>query len=128
MNQTINRFKKEKLITNKNAGGLNTSDPRTQRFYITPKIHKPGNPGRAVISLVNCYTINISKNIDYHLKPVLNQIPCYVRNANDFINKMDDIGNISPNSFSVTMDVKPVYTNALNSEGISAVKHAYVNY
>ena len=40
--QTIDRFKKEKLITDKTVDGLKTSDSRTPRFYITPKIHKPG--------------------------------------------------------------------------------------
>ena len=40
--QTIDRFKKEKLITDKTVDGLKTSASRTPRFYITPKIHKPG--------------------------------------------------------------------------------------
>ena len=64
VNQAIDRFKKEKLITDKTADGLKTSDPRTSRFYITPKIHKPGNPGCPVVGSVNCHTTNIFKYTD----------------------------------------------------------------
>ena len=36
VNQVIDRFEKEKLITDKIAHGLKTSGPRTPRFYISP--------------------------------------------------------------------------------------------
>ena len=41
---------------------------------------------------------------------------------------MNDIGNIPPKSYLVTMNVKSLYTNIPNSEGIAAVKNAYENY
>ena len=97
--QAIDGFKKENLITEKIPDRLKTSDPRTPRFYITPKIHKPGNPGRSVVSSVNCHTANISNYIDYHLQPVVRQIPSYIKDTNDFINKISDIENIPPNSY-----------------------------
>ena len=61
VNQAIDRCKKEKLITHKIADRLKTSDPRTLRFHITPKIHRPVNPSRPVVNLVNCHSTNISK-------------------------------------------------------------------
>ena len=61
VNQAIDRCKKEKLITHKIADRLKTSDPRTLRFHITPKIHRPENPSRPVVNLVNCHSTNISK-------------------------------------------------------------------
>ena len=74
MNQAIDCFKKEKLIiTDKIPDRLKTSDPRKLRFYITPKIHKPGNPSHADVSSVNCHTINISEFIGYHLQPLYNK-------------------------------------------------------
>ena len=99
VNQAIERFKKEKLITEQIADGLKTLDPRTPRFYITPKIHKLGNPGRPVVSSVNCHTANISKYTDYHLQPVVKQIPSYIKDINDFINEINDIGNTPQNSY-----------------------------
>ena len=42
---------------------------------VLSQIHKQGNPGRPVISSVNCHTSNISKYVDYHLQPIVQQIP-----------------------------------------------------
>ena len=68
-NETVNsvrgRFQKENLITKSVAEELKTTSLRIPRFYIQPKIHKPSNPGRPVISSVNCHT---SKYVDYHLQ------------------------------------------------------------
>ena len=61
VNQAIDRCKKEKLITHKIVDRLKTSDPRTLRFHITPKIHRPENPSRPIVNLVNCHSTNISK-------------------------------------------------------------------
>ena len=112
----------------KNANRLKTSDPRSIRSYITPKIHKPGNPVWPVASSVNCHAGNISKHIDYHLQPIVKQIPSCIKDRNDFINKINDIENIPTNSFLVTMDVKLLYTKISNSEGIATAKNAYGNF
>ena len=48
VNQTIYRFTKEQLINENIANGLKNPSPRTPQFYISPKIHKEGNPGCAV--------------------------------------------------------------------------------
>ena len=77
-NDTIERFKKQKLINEKVAEGLKRNDPKTPKFYLRPKIHKEGNPGRPVVSSVNCHTSNISKYVDYHLQPIVKEIPSYV--------------------------------------------------
>ena len=90
------------------------SDPRTPRFYITPKIHKPRNLGHSVVGSVNCHRASISKYIDYHLQPLVKQTLSYIKDTNDFINKINDIGNIPPNSYLV-IDLKPLYTNISNS-------------
>ena len=66
VNQTIDRFIKEQLTNENTANGLKNPSPRTPQFYISPKIHKEGNPGRPVISSINCHTANISKYVDYH--------------------------------------------------------------
>ena len=102
--------------------------PRTPRFYITPKIHKRGNPGYPVVSSFNYHTVNISKYIGYHLQPIVKLIPSYIKDTNDLTNKINDIGNIPPNRFLVTMDVKSLYTNIQNLERIAAAQNASDNY
>ena len=128
VNQTIDRFTKEQLINENIANGLKNPSPRTPQFYISPKIPKEGHPGRPVVSSINCHTANISKYVDYHLQPIVKQIPSYVKDTNDFINKINAVKSVPKNSYLVTMDVRSLYTNIPNAEGMSAVKRAFDNY
>ena len=85
VNDTIERLKKQKLINEKYAEGLKRNDPKTPKFYPRLKIHKEGNPGRPVVSSVNCHTANISKYVDYHLQPIVKAIPSYVKDTLGFL-------------------------------------------
>ena len=116
------------MINENIANGLKNPSPRTPQFYISPKIHKEGNPGRPVVSSINCHTANISKYVDYHLQPIVKQIPSYVKDTNDFINKINAVKSVSKNSCLVTMDVRLLNTNRPNAERISDVKRVYDNY
>ena len=49
------------------------SDPKTGRSYILPKIHKQGNAGRPIN---NHPTERISEVVDYHLRPLVQTLPC----------------------------------------------------
>ena len=51
--------------------------PRAARFYLLPKIHKPGNPSHPIVSSNGAPTENISAFIDYHLelRPLVTNIP-----------------------------------------------------
>ena len=125
VNNVTERFQKENLITKNVAEGLRTTSPRTPRFYIQPKIHKQDNPGRPAISSRNCHTSNISKYVDYHLRPIVQQIPCYIQNTSDFLRKINKIEKIPDNSYLVSLDVRSLYTSILDSEGIKAVKNIF---
>ena len=67
VNQTIETFKNKKFLPRKAADDLKVSNPKTSRFYISPKIHKPKNPGRPVINSVECHTSDNSRFVDHHL-------------------------------------------------------------
>ena len=90
-----------------------------------PKIHKENNPGRPVVSSVNCHTSSISRYVNYHLQPIVKDIPSYVRDTKDFITKLNHVGDIPKESLLVTLDGKSLYTNIPNNEGIKAVREAY---
>ena len=124
VNDTVERFLKDKSIPTKIADGLITSNPRTPKFYIPPKIHKENNPGRPVISSINCHKSKISEHVDYHLQPIMKEIPSYIKDANDFINKINN-HNIPKVSIFVTLDVKSFYTSIPNPEGIAAAKKVH---
>ena len=48
--------------------------------------------------------------------------------SNDFLNKLNLVNDIPKDSILVTMDVKSLYTNIPNNQGIAAVKNAYDKY
>ena len=50
-----------------------------------------------------------------------------IKDTNDSVNKINNF-KLPENSFLVTMDVKALYTNIPNNEGIAAVKRKHHNY
>ena len=118
VSDTIDRFKEENLLSKKLADGLKSVNPKPPKFYISPKIHKEINPGRPVINSINCHTSEISRFGDHHLQPLVKEIPSYIKDTNDFINKIDNFA-VPLNSFLVTMDVKSLYASIPNNEGIA---------
>ena len=112
-------------MNEKVAEELKTENPRTPKFYLQPKIHKRGNPGRPVASSVQCHTSNISKYVDYHLQSIVKDIPSCVKDTKDFIQKFNQIEEVPEDSLLVALDVKSLYTNIPNNEGIKAVKETY---
>ena len=122
VNQTIERFKNEKLLPQKIADGLKITNPKTLKFYISLKTHKPNNPGRPVINSVECHTSEILRFVDHHLQPVVKQVPSYVKDTNHFINF-----SVPVNLILVTMDVRSLNTSTPNNEGIAATKKSYIH-
>ena len=89
VNLVSDRLKIVKLIINKTADKLQTSDPRTLRFYIAPKIHKPGNPGCSIVRSVKYHTANISKYVDYQLQIPVKQTPSYIKDTDRSFHKLN---------------------------------------
>ena len=52
------------------AKNLIVTTPQTSRFYLLPKIHKPDNPGRPIVSACNCPTENIAAFLDEVMSPL----------------------------------------------------------
>ena len=81
MKSEINNLKNENPLTLKTANSLLEEKIETPEFHLLPKIHKANNPGRPVISSVNCHTSRISELAYYYLpreakklNPMLNPI------------------------------------------------------
>ena len=66
------------------------SKPKLGRFYLLPKIHKRLHnvPGRPVISNSGFLTENISAFLEYHLKPLLQNVKSFIKDTNDFLKKL----------------------------------------
>lgn len=79
---------------------LVNSTAKAGRFYLLPKLHKKGCPGRPVISGCNTPTEKISAFVDHHLKPLVTSVPSYIKDTNDFLRKLIDIGTIPKEAIS----------------------------
>ena len=77
---------------------------------------------------VNNHTANISKGVDYNLQPIIKEIPSNVKDTQDFLKKLKKIKDIPQEDLLVTLDVKSLYTNIPNNEGIKAVEESYEKY
>uniref|UniRef100_K7G6Y6 Reverse transcriptase domain-containing protein n=1 Tax=Pelodiscus sinensis TaxID=13735 RepID=K7G6Y6_PELSI len=99
------------------------SDPRPGLFYLLPKIHKPGHPGRPIISGIGTLTTGLSSYVDTLLKPFVTNTPSYLRDTTDFLRKLQNIDNLPNNTILATMDVEALYTNIPHEDGLQAIRN-----
>ena len=102
-------------------------EPRTAQFYLLPKIHKGilPPPGRPIVSANECPTERISEFVDFFLRPYVTEIKSYIRDTTHFIDIINKIGKIPPQTKLVTLDVTSLYTNIPSWEGIIAVGNTF---
>ena len=62
-----------------------------------------------------------------HLEKIVNEIKSHIKDTTDYSNKIETITDLPENTIVVTMDVKSLFTNIPNIEGINAVAKALEN-
>ena len=120
-------------ITKKTMNNILPKNPKTARFYILPKIHKVITkasqklvekmvPGRPVVSGNGCLTENLSKFVDFWLKPIVKNITSYIKDTNHFIRIIDNLKHkkLPEGSFIVTADITSMYNNINQRAGTNA--------
>ena len=117
------RLYKDNLIDYETLKYLScTSEPKAGRFYILPKVYKRGNPGRPIISCNGHPTERISEFVDYHLKPLVQTLPSFIKDTEHFL-QLQKRGPLPDNTILVTLDVSSLYTNIPHNEGIDACRY-----
>ena len=120
---SLEKLYSDNLIDKKTTTALKPVNTKPARFYLLPKIHKPNNPGRPVISSTNCHTTKLSKFVDHYIQPLAKQLKSYIRDTTEFLNKITNLHTaMPPGAILVTMDVKSLYTNIQHNEGLAALK------
>ena len=109
------------LISEKNLDYLKPTNCKHGQFYLLPKIDKKGIPGRPICSSVNHPTANISKFVAEHIKQYVPTTKSYIRDTQDFISKITQLGPIPEGAILATLDVTSLYTNIPNHEEILAI-------
>ena len=124
INNFLTFLKDRKLLPVQHIQYLTTKNPRTPIFYMLPKIHKPNNPGRPIVSGCDGPTEKLSAYVDSYIKPLAQRVNSYLQDTNQFLQKLNELGQIPANSFLATIDVVALYTNIPHRDGILAVKEA----
>ena len=108
------------------AKHLVVTTAQTSRFYMLPKIHKPNNPGRPIVSAYCCPTENISTYLVEVMAPFVKQLPTYVKGTNHGLSIFDsftfDESDQRP-CFLFTMEVKSLSTAFPNDGGLHALAY-----
>ena len=141
---TIKHAKKVTSVVNKTKVDDKTKEflspdikaVKCPQFYLLPKLHKintpegitPGviPPGRPIISGRACPTTQISRFLDFHLRPLVENLPSYIQDTTHFLRHIDDLNqnaSFPPNIILVAADVTSLYTNTDQGEGLMHVKH-----
>ena len=136
-NRYLNKLVKTALergtITNKVHQFLSRQDEyNTRRFYILPKIHQPKNkwsnprcpPGRPIISDVNTESSRIAEFIDFYVNKHSTELPSYVRDSFDFVDKIKHI-KLDENDLLITGDVNSLYTNMNLNRTVAVIRRLF---
>ena len=67
------------------ATNLIGDHPRTSKFYLHPKIYKPGNLGTPMVSAYNFPTELLATYLDMITKPLVEKLPSYVKKLIAFL-------------------------------------------
>ena len=121
---TVNKLILEQKLPSK-ARNLFVTTPKTSTFYLKPKIHKPNNPGRPIISACSCPTELISSFLDKKMAPFVKSLPTYIKDTNYALNILKQFSFPGNNKFLFTMDITSLYTVILNNEGLLALKYVF---
>ena len=73
-------------------------------------------PGRPIVSDCGSDSYRWSELIDYYLKPLSNIHPSYIKDTNDFLDKLREL-EVSQDALLVTFDVESLYTNIQPERG-----------
>ena len=120
----IDQMLREDFIDDRVHRSLTNKDPKTPNFYLLPKIHKNGVPGRPILSANGCPTEKLSALVDCYLQPHVPKLASYVRDTKQFIQKIENIQNIPPNSLLVSFDVVSLYTNIPHADSLRSASKA----
>ena len=99
---------------------------KLSKMYFLAKIHKRlyNVPGRPVISNCGGATEKVSEFLEHHLKPIMQSSETYIKDSDDFLEKLNALGEIPQGAILVTADVVGLYPSIPHDEGLQALTEA----
>ncbi|XP_073401349.1 uncharacterized protein [Dendrobates tinctorius] len=111
------------IISKKLLDQIRNNKPKLPALYLIPKIHKNPTdpPGRPIVSGNNGPCELIGHIIDHFLKPLVAELPSYIRDTTSALQRLDQLC-LDDNTLIVTADVESMHTLIRHSDGLSAVQ------
>ena len=94
------------------AQNLIITTPRTSCIYFKPKIHKPNNPGRPIVSACSYPTELFSTYLNKVMTPIVKSLPyaSYIKDSNHALKTFRNFNFSGENKIIFTMDITSLYT------------------
>lgn len=77
-----------------------------------------------MISGCNIPTEKISRFVDHHLRPLVPHISSYIKDTNDFLRKLKNVGTLPKGAILCSVDVVGLYLHIPHDVGLQAVREA----
>ena len=99
-------------------------DSKPDRFYHLPLVHKSGCPGRPIVSAVGSPTEGLSELVDHFIQPFVPNIPSYIQNTQEFLDKLHAVCPLHVESILCTIDVTAPYPSIPHDDGLANLCNA----
>ena len=124
--------KEADIISNDEYEAMSPASKGPGRYYQLFKLHKPyaSNelpPERPIISQSGSITEAISQYIDHHAKSLVPEMDSYIQDTPHFLRTLEEINKkqvIDDKTFPISLDVKGLYLNIPQHEGIESFRNA----
>ena len=109
LDNVLKKLLNEQKIDKSFYDSCRTPNPRRPQLYGLPKIHKPGNPIRPIISFYNTPLSSLHKKLSNIIKP-LTLSTIRLKDSQEFVKHLQDTSD--PNfSYYCSLDIKSLYTS-----------------
>ena len=120
----LSRLQKSGVITEDMSTYAVPVDSKPAHFYILPKDHMTGCPGRPIVSVVGSPTEGLSELVDHFIQPFVPNIPSYIRDAQDSLDRLHAICPLPVESILCTVDVTALYPSIPHDDGLANLRNA----
>ena len=126
LDNVLKKLLNEGKISKKFHDDSRVLHPRTPQLYGLPKIHKPGNPLRSIVSFYDTPLSALHKQLSEVLKP-LTVSDIRIKNSEDFLAKFSSYVDLNY-PYYCSLDVKSLYTTCDMGKAVdTAINQLYNN-
>ncbi|XP_071637612.1 uncharacterized protein [Temnothorax longispinosus] len=116
----ITRWKNKGYIDHSMYKKLNCTDGILPRAYGLPKIHKPGNPLRIIVSSINSPLYMLACCLHEILSEGVSKSPSHIKNSYHLVNKLNG-KPFDSNCTLISLDVVSLFTNVPTDPVVDSV-------